>query len=132
MEIKVPRVIKQFGQRVAIVTKSRIIYAKVTEEGGPRAAQLKDEMKTAVAGAVPALRRAFRNRNVEDVWDAVGAVWRAQGKATDAIIANQQHHEAARMQNDAFLDDLMGKANMPAEIPTEGAVAPTTEEPKPA
>lgn len=112
--MEVPLAVKKFLGRAGTVIHSRAVYSKVIRDGGPRSVQLREDVRNCLINAIGPIRRAVKSRDILSTVDAVGAVWKAQGRVTDAII----HHEKARAQtqehSDNFIDELLAQGQLPA------------------
>lgn len=110
---QLPKPIGQFFSRVGRVIHTRHQYSEIKRRGGPDAAQLEADMKACLAPALTPIKHAVTKRDLGATIDAIGAVWKAQGKVTDAIERHTKAREDATHASDALIDDLFSKADLP-------------------
>mgnify|MGYP000856705965 FL=1 len=113
--MKVPPSVKSFFDRAGTVIHSRAVYSKIQREGGPEAQQLKADIHACLRPAIKPLHHAVKRRDVGAVFDAAVAVWKAQGKVTDAILHHQKVLETTKNHGNDLFDSIFEKAEVTAQ-----------------
>ena len=112
--MEVPSAVKKFLGRAGTVIHSRAVYSKVVREGGPHSVQLREDVRNCLISAIVPIRRAVKSRDIISTAEAVGAVWKAQGRVTDAIIHHEKAHSQMQEHSDNFIDELLAQGQLPA------------------